>query len=627
MSKGYYVQIKAIKKQRYKTLLITLMVLGLIVAGIYGIWRFQRQSRADNLLSDFNQAMLQNEYTRAIEFYRHAQALAVLPEDYQNQGEIYRSVLSQMEELINQDVLSIETKLLSHNTLTDEEIALCAGLEELSGLQLTRFIDKIGTDYITGRQDNLTITHVISQLKSLDNLQDELQGIEDQLTSIQLARPSVIAAEDLTSTEQWYLAYDAWLLITQQPDIGSYVQNYARTRLSDCKVAMYEPLLAEAQNNLNQNRTFSAQKQLLALQFIFPQDEAIQLALEQCDDAIPRKLEIYRSTVEHLTIKPLIVRPDLAFDGDVYSGAARDTMITTVEFGRMLEQLYANNYILIDQSRLLPTPGSSFAIELPAGKKPLVLVLEGLDYLVTRRETGNNWLLALNENQEVCGQYTDAQGRVQTEPRAESIGILDAFVKEHPDFSYDGAKALITITGYEGVFGYLTDPDQLDDRNQSLLGNSYPSLTMQMADYQENRRLVGLIIDRLKNTGYQFGSSTYAFLPVTNASLSAVEADWQKWQNQIEPLIGPVTTLQFPNGGILAFSDERSLFYQAQGITIFGGLGAAAYITRGNNLVYVDKVQISGYSLTHAGLYQLARLFDADQVIDYEARGLKKALG
>ena len=37
------------------------------------------------------------------------------------------------------------------------------------------------------------------------------------------------------------------------------------------------------------------------------------------------------------------------------------------------------------------------------------------------------------------------------------VPILDRFVEEHPDFSYRGAKAILALTGYNGVLGYRTD--------------------------------------------------------------------------------------------------------------------------------------------------------------------------
>jgi len=181
---------------------------------------------------------------------------------------------------------------------------------------------------------------------------------------------------------------------------------------------------------------------------------------------------------------------------------------------------------------------------------------------------------------------------------------------------------LITLSGYEGIFGSVTDPDQLDDKNQALAALGYPELQLGPADYEANRQKVQAIIRQLQKTGWQFGSSTYGLINLQAASLDQVQADWSKWQAQLEPLTGPVTSLSFPNGAVLGADDPRRLFLESQGIRVFSGLGATPYIVRNGNTVYTDKVQVSGFSLTHPGLYRLERFFEASLVIDQEARSL-----
>lgn len=55
----------------------------------------------------------------------------------------------------------------------------------------------------------------------------------------------------------------------------------------------------------------------------------------------------------------------------------------------------------------------------------------------------------------VC-EYMDQDGTVWI-GEYDLVPILDRFVEEHPDFSYRGAKAILALTGYNGVLGYRTD--------------------------------------------------------------------------------------------------------------------------------------------------------------------------
>jgi hypothetical protein len=260
----------------------------------------------------------------------------------------------------------------------------------------------------------------------------------------------------------------AFRQLADQADDGSFVQDFARSRLDDCRKAMYQPLLTAALQNMEENRTVTAKASLTALLAEFPGDAAIKNALQVCETKIPGKLVPYRGVIEHLVVKPLIADPAVAFDGDAYAAAARDTMLTTTEFSRILEQLYANQYIMVDQTSLLTADGQNFELKLPEGRKPVVLVLDGLNYYVSRRETGNCWDLALNEQGQVCGVIPGPDQRLVLSREAEASGLIDAFIETHPDFFLRRSEGADHPVGYEGLFGTITDPDQLDDRNMAL---------------------------------------------------------------------------------------------------------------------------------------------------------------
>lgn len=623
MAQDLYVRNRRESHFSFRPALIVSLLVALVITSIAFFIISQRQHSAESTLDNFKTAIAGRSFSEAIEIYRDVQASAIQPADENDQVNIYRDVLNEMESLIDQRLQEIEMQLSTGQVLSQADRDFAAGMGEVSGLRLSRFIRELCRQYLVGEKDQVIVSRAIEQLKDLDNLKDNVAPLDGQMTQIEASRQTVIEAERLLASQQWFAAHAAWLNLTETTEAGTFVQDYARQRLDDCRSAMYEPLLSIALDFLGQKRAVTAQARLLELEPIFPQDNRIKEALSACDNLIPGKLATFRGAIEHLTIKPLIVNPAVAFDGDSFTQAAQDTMLTTTEFKQILEQLYANDYILVDQSRLFPETGDYVGIDLPDGKKPMVLILEGLNYYVTRRETGNCWNIVLDGQNQICGQYPDAAGNMVTARDAEAIGILDAFVENHPDFSFDGAKGLITLTGYEGVFGYITDPDQLGDRNTALQSNGFPTIQDDSAQIAKNREQVAAIINQLKRTGWQFGSSTYGFINASTASLDLIREDWTKWQNQVGALTGPVSVLQYPNGALLQLNDERSLFYQDQGIRIFGGLGATPYVSRSSNAVYVDKVQISGYSLEHPDMYRLSRLFDAASVIDRKARNLK----
>jgi hypothetical protein len=259
-------------------------------------------------------------------------------------------------------------------------------------------------------------------------------------------------------------------------------------------------------------------------------------------------------------------------------------------------------------------------LQLPPGKKPLVLVLEGMNYYATRRETGNAWNLVLDETGNVCATYPDQSGQMIIDRRGEAIGILDEFVASHPDFSLDGAKGTVSLTGYECVFGYVTDKDQLDDRNQALQDNGMAAVNLNDDDLAGNRDQVRAIIDRLKATGWQFASSTYGFIDASSQNMDRIRTDTEKWLSQVGSLTGPVSFLNYPNGAFIQGSDKRAEYLKDQGFILFGGIGTNAYVYVGTRYIYVDKTPVNGFTLKNGQTYGLNRFFNAREVYDAQAR-------
>jgi hypothetical protein len=246
--------------------------------------------------------------------------------------------------------------------------------------------------------------------------------------------------------------------------------------------------------------------------------------------------------------------------------------------------------------------------------------LEGLNYYVTRRQTGNAWNLVLDEGGEVAALLPDGQGGFKVDRAAEAIGILDMFVTDHPDFSLDGAKGTISLTGYECIFGYITDQDQVDDRNQALLDNGFAPQSFSQAELAENLAQARQLAGRLKETGWIFASSTYGFINANEYDLAAIKRDTEKWLDQVGAVTGPVNVLHYPNGSFINGSDERANYLKDQGFILFGGIGGSSYMYVGDRYIYVDKVPVNGYALQNSQLYDLGRFFSAQEVYDKKAR-------
>jgi hypothetical protein len=101
------------------------------------------------------------------------------------------------------------------------------------------------------------------------------------------------------------------------------------------------------------------------------------------------------------------------------------------------------------------------------------------------------------------------------------VPILNAFIQAHPDFSYEGARAVIAVSGYEGVFG----------------------LSLDKADE------IRAVADTLRQQGYDIACYTYADMEYADYGAAGVREDLDKWFSQIVPLLGQTDLLVYPTGG------------------------------------------------------------------------------
>ena len=155
-----------------------------------------------------------------------------------------------------------------------------------------------------------------------------------------------------------------------------------------------------------------------------------------------------------------------------YHSTNTNLHLTIKEFEKILENLYQRGYVLVDVEDLIDQSDPTFLLErnlkVPKGKKPLIVVIEDLQYGVADYRCGTCRRLVLNDENQVCGEYQNNAGETVVSRTAEAIGLLDVFVEKHPDFTYDGAKGIISVSGHEACFGYVVAAGELEDRNAAL---------------------------------------------------------------------------------------------------------------------------------------------------------------
>ena len=302
------------------------------------------------------------------------------------------------------------------------------------------------------------------------------------------------------------------------------------------------------------------------------------------------------TTVPHLFFHSLVADTDRAFDGDEDAAGYLDYMATIEEFETFLRQAHERGYVLISPHDIYATAPdgtvSSKELEVPVGKKPLVLSFDDLSYYEYMEGDGFADDVALDDEGGLTTTYTDAAGKTQ-QGEYDYVPILERFIEENPDFSPNGRKGVIAMTGYNGVLGYRTSDLGYKDENPDL---------------EKDKRTATEVADAMKERGWEFASHTWGHLSCTEMPLATLQEDMGKWKAEVEPIVGKTDLLIYPFGADIAGPEPYSeanakfAFYKAEGFNAFFNVDASspAWNQYGDRSLRQARINVDGISLKAA---------------------------
>lgn len=347
-----------------------------------------------------------------------------------------------------------------------------------------------------------------------------------------------------------------------------------------------------------------------------PQDAGSQSALEE-QQGVPVDV----TAVPHIFFHSLI-NDDRAFEADVI-GQDRvrqnnAAMTTASEFDAMIQDLYDAGYMLVSLDDLcVKTTGADGQVHiekntnlcLPEGKKPLILSEDDLSYYHSYGigTQGYATKMVVDENGKPKCEYTDADGNTSVGDY-DVVPRLDSFIEKHPDFSYNGARGTIALTGYNGVFGYRTN-DYYKDINDPHLDPDQIQWLQDHPDYSfdEDCKNAKAVADALKAEGWTFASHTYGHLNATDASLDKLQHDNERWMATVQPIIGPTDKIIFafgadigPVGGYTS-DNGKYQYFKGQGFNIFCNVdGNIGWTEFGDTYMRTGRVALDGFTMYQA---------------------------
>ncbi len=330
----------------------------------------------------------------------------------------------------------------------------------------------------------------------------------------------------------------------------------------------------------------------------------------------------WSGVVEHLFFHPVIAYPELAFDGDTQANGLDDFMVTVDEYNRILQSVYDKGYVLVDiNSVWSETTGEDGQPEmvrntlyLPEGKKPLILSYDDTNYYPYMLENGFAHKLIIGDDLKIASWGLDPAGSEVVSRDLDAIPILDKFVEEHPDFSPFGAKGCLSLTGYEGILGYRTQTDTKawDDAKE--------------AARQKEREAVQPIVEELRRTGWTFGSHTWGHIRLGDGNMTRIEADTQRWLDEVGSLVGETTILFYPHGerpdgNDWTLTGPAFQYLQSKGFRVFCSVGVESFsfIKKDICAVICDRLHPDGTTLRHSRDRYL-QFYDAKDIIDLTVR-------
>ena len=248
------------------------------------------------------------------------------------------------------------------------------------------------------------------------------------------------------------------------------------------------------------------------------------------------------SKIPNLSFHVLIADSATAFNSDPYGPKYLQNFVTIDEFSKILEQLYENGYVLVNFDDFIEEiPDSSGrvtfqtkSIKLPNGKKPIMITETLVNYFPYMVDGDDDGQPDKDGDGFAC-KLVVKDGKI-TAKRINSMGetvygdydlvpILNSFIEEHPDFSYRGAKATLAVTGSDGIFGYRLKNASEDEINACKE-----------------------LVQALRDDGYLLACNSFQNISYATINATDIQADLEKWTNQIVPVIGDVDILVYALG-------------------------------------------------------------------------------
>ena len=352
--------------------------------------------------------------------------------------------------------------------------------------------------------------------------------------------------------------------------------------------------------------------------------KTFQKAVTEYENTRATCVEYPLEEVTHVFFHTLIVDTSKAFDGDSDEAGYNQMMTTVSEFNKIIQSMYDKGYVLVSPHDMAKVNEdgtmSRGKIMLPPGKKAFVLSQDDVSYYHYMDGDGFASRMVLDKNGNVKCEYKEDDGSVSVGDY-DMVPLLDSFVKKHPDFSYRGRKGILAMTGYNGVFGYRTDSayktgKNLQDNQKEFLENN-PDF-----NFDEEVKDAKKIAEALKKSGWEFASHTWGHKNATESSVEELQADNEKWEKNVAPILGKTDMIIFAFGADIGNWENYSMdnpkfaYYKSRGYNYYCNVDSNQYwIQITDEYFRQGRRNLDGYRMYY-NPDMVSDLFDVSEVWD-----------
>ena len=329
------------------------------------------------------------------------------------------------------------------------------------------------------------------------------------------------------------------------------------------------------------------------------------------------------ASIPNLSFQLLIADPSRAFTNQKLGGKYNQNFVTVDEFQKILEQLYANDYVLVEFEHCIAetvtgdtVTYSAKPVLLPDGKKPIMItetMVNYYNYMIDGNEDGvpdkdgagfASKLVVDDLTGNIQAEMVNASGET-VRGDYDLVPILEKFIEAYPDFSYRGARAILAVTGEEGIFGYRINSSVKNTKGEDYYNNEVEGAKK--------------IVAALRDKGYEIACYTYANMNYGDKSASDIQADIANWKMEIMPVVGTLDTLVYAKNSDISSTGT----YTGGKYNVLAEAGFRYFISNGTSpsgevtpsYVRQKRIMVTGQHMAHtATMY--THYFDAKTVLN-----------